>query len=107
MKSESLEQIEFVCWFRRTHPNVLIFSIPNGGVRSPSQSLKMKNEGVVKGIPDLFIPAWLCWVEMKRTKGGTTSPEQKAMHLYLRSIGHTVIIGNGFEDAKARCLVVP
>jgi hypothetical protein len=34
-------------------------------------------EGVSPGVPDLFIPDWLLWVEMKREKGGRVSPEQK------------------------------
>ncbi len=89
-----------VQWFRRTYPNVLIFSVPNGGHRRPAVAAKMKATGVVKGVPDLFIPAWELWVEMKRVKGGSTSLEQDMMHLYLRSVGYKVIVTKGFEDAQ-------
>ena len=43
---------------------------------------------------------------MKREKGGQLSPVQKDWIAYLESIGHTVIIGQGFENAreKIRCL---
>jgi hypothetical protein len=102
--SEHEEQALFVQWFRRTFPDVRIFAIPNGGSRSRSQGAKLKVEGVSAGVPDLFIPSGTVWVEMKRSKGGTVSAEQKDWHAYLRGLGQTVIVGYGFEDAKAKIL---
>jgi hypothetical protein len=55
---------------------------------------------VVKGVPDLFVPAWETWIEMKRTKGGSLSPEQHLMHLHLRGLFYKVLVAKGFEDAK-------
>lgn len=98
--SEHLEQVRFVSWFRRTYPTVKIMSIPNGGHRHIAVAAKMKAEGQAKGAPDIFIPAWLCWIEFKKIKGGTVSQAQKDWIAYLKAIGHTVIIGHGFEDAK-------
>lgn len=37
---------------------------------------------------------------MKRTKGGSVSPEQKDWHQYLASIGDFVIVAKGNEDAQ-------
>jgi hypothetical protein len=37
---------------------------------------------------------------MKRTTGGTVSPAQKDWIAYLEGIGHSVIIGRGFDDAR-------
>lgn len=102
--SEHLEQARLVMWFRQTYPDTLIFAIPNGGLRSKSQAMKLKVEGVVPGIPDLFIPAWRLWVEMKKAKGGKLSEEQKEMIIYLQSVGYHVIVGLGAEDAKAQIL---
>ena len=102
--SEHLEQALFVQWFRRTFHDVRIFAIPNGGSRSRSQGAKLKVEGVSAGVPDLFIPHGMIWVEMKRAKGGSVSAEQKSWHDYLADIGHTVIVGYGFEDAKSKIL---
>lgn len=102
--SEHFEQREFVKWFRQTFPDVLIFAIPNGGARSPTTAARLKAEGVVPGIPDLFVPAWGLWVEMKRQKGGALSPAQKSLILYLQSLRMSVIVGYGFEDAKAKTL---
>ena len=78
--------------------------MPNGGVRSASAGASLKAEGVTAGVPDLFVPAWALWVEMKRTQGGTVSPAQKDWIAYLEGIGHKVIVGYGFEDAKAKIL---
>jgi hypothetical protein len=39
-------------------------------------------------------------VELKREKGGVVSPVQRDWIAYLESIGHRVIVGRGFEDAK-------
>jgi hypothetical protein len=102
--SEHLEQAHLIMWFRRTYPDTLIFAIPNGGLRSKTQAMKLKVEGVVPGIPDLFVPAWKLWIEMKKVKGGKISPEQQAMIDYLQSVGYHVIVGLGAEDAKAQIL---
>lgn len=98
--SESHEQQEVVKWFRQTYPDVLIHSIPNGGSRSISEACRLKCEGVVKGIPDLFIPAWRLWVEMKKVKGGVVSEEQKSVINYLQGVGYSVIVCAGAEEAK-------
>jgi VRR-NUC domain len=102
--SEHEEQREFVRWFRQTYPGVRIFAIPNGGARSPSVAGRLKAEGVSKGVPDLYIPALRTWVEMKRTKGGSVSPEQKDWHIYLQGIGDFVIVAKGHEDAQRQII---
>ena len=104
--SEHLEQVRVVSWFRRQWPGVRIFAIPNGGGRSASQGASLKAEGVQAGIPDLFVPAWLLWVEMKREAGGIVSPIQRDWIAYLEGIGHRVIVGRGFEDARRQILDV-
>ena len=97
--TEHEEQRKFVSWFRKTYPGVRIFAIPNGGARSKATAMKLVCEGVSAGVPDLFVPAWALWIEMKRQKGGSVSLEQKDWHQYLISIGHKVLIAKGFADA--------
>ena len=101
---EDIEQITFVSWLRRTFQNVLIFHVPNGGRRSITQAMKFQKRGVVPGVPDLYIPAWRLWIEMKRKKGGSLSKDQKEIIAYLESIGDTVIVGKGWEDARKKVL---
>lgn len=98
--TEHEEQRELVRWFRQTHKGVRIFAIPNGGARSIATAGRLKAEGVSSGVPDLFIPAWRLWVEMKRTKGGSVSAEQKDWLKYLEEVGYCVKLCKGAEDAK-------
>ena len=53
-------------------------------------------------MPDLFVPAWRLWVEMKRIKGGSVSAEQKDWIAYLGSVNYWCIVGKGADDAKAK-----
>ena len=102
--SEHDEQVGFINWFRSKYPDVLIFAIPNGEKRAISVAKRLKAEGVVRGVPDLYVPTWNLWIEMKRVSGGRLSPDQKAMINYLENIGNTVIIGKGASDASKKVL---
>lgn len=97
--TEHQEQVAFVEWFRMQYQEVLIYAIPNGGKRGMLEAKRLKSEGVVAGIPDLHIPQWKLWIEMKRADGGRVSAEQKSIKAHLERIGHTVIIGKGCMDA--------
>ena len=100
LPTEHEEQRELVRWFRQTWPGVRIHAIPNGGARSKATAGRLKAEGVASGVPDLFVPAWRLWIEMKRAKGGSLSLEQKDWIAYLESVGYCVIVGKGVEHAK-------
>ena len=106
MQSESDEQIGFVNWFEASFQGVRIFHIPNGGHRAISVGKKMKAEGVKPGVPDLYIPAWKIWIEMKRVKGGKLSDDQVDWYDYLTGIGDAVIIGRGAKDASVKLLSI-
>jgi len=104
--TEHAEQVGFVLWFRLKFPGVLIYAIPNGEKRSMSVAKRLKAEGVTPGIPDLHIPAWKLWVEMKRQKGGRLSDDQKQVVDYLESIGDRVIVGLGALDASTQIMEI-
>jgi hypothetical protein len=99
LPSEHAEQVAFVAEFERKYPDVRIFAIPNGGLRNAVVAQKLKQEGVKKGVPDLFIPAWNLWIEMKRQKGGRLSPEQKDWIEYLSANGYKCIVAPGAKAA--------
>jgi hypothetical protein len=103
--SEHEEQSNFVNWFRHQYPDVLIFAVPNGGSRNQVEAHKLVVEGVVAGVADLCIPAWLCWIEFKRIKGSVWTPEQQVFKRYVESIGHRYILAYGCEDGKIKILV--
>lgn len=98
--TEHQEQTAFVNWFKLQFPHVRIAAIPNGIRSSIRQAVKAKRDGMSKGFPDLMIPAWNLYIEMKRIKGGVLSPEQKDWHNYLEDhCSAKVIIGKGCADA--------
>jgi len=106
LPTEHEEQRLLVQWFRRKWPDLRIFAIANGGARSLATAGRLKAEGVSPGVPDLFVPAMSLWIEMKRRKGGSISAEQRDWHKYLRSLGHEVIVGRGFDDAMQKILLL-
>lgn len=97
--SEHYEQVRFLGKFRIAYPGVLIFAIPNGGKRDKMTAIKLKNESVLPGVPDLFIPGWRLFVEMKKVKGGSLSKDQKEVIPQLEALGYTVLVGYGSDDA--------
>jgi hypothetical protein len=103
--SEHYEQVRFVGKFRIAYPGVMIFAIPNGGKRDKITAMKLKNEGVLPGVPDLFIPAWRLFVEMKKVKGGALSKDQKEVIPEMEAIGYTVIVGYGSDDALEKVCI--
>lgn len=102
--TEHEEQREFVKWFRQSFKGVRIFAIPNGGARNIATATRLKVEGVSAGVPDLYIPAWKLWLEMKRQKGGRLDPAQKDWIDYLETCGDMVLICKGAEHAKESIL---
>ena len=104
MTSESEEQIGFIKWMHQRHPNILVFHIPNGGFRDIHTAGKLKMEGVVAGIPDIFIPEWHTFLEFKRKDAGVLSPSQKKIIAHLRSIGYTVFVAHGATEASKMIL---
>jgi len=103
MSSEHSHQAGFLQWFRAKYPGILIFAIPNGGKRDIVTAKKLQMEGVVPGVPDLFVPELRLWIEMKKP-GGRLSEAQKSMIEYLEGIGHTVIVAYGARDASMKVL---
>ena len=100
--TEDWEQTCFVNWLEA---NSYIFtSIPNNTyTRSWSQKNKNKRNGLRPGLPDLIVllPDRVCWVEMKRVKGGTVSKEQKEWIAALNGRGTPAAVCKGFEAAKS------
>jgi hypothetical protein len=78
-------------------------AIPNSTyTKSWKQKVKNRDAGLRAGFPDLAIIAngsFFC-IEMKRTKGGTLTPEQKSWHQALNDAGVPAYVCRGFDEAK-------
>lgn len=104
--TEHQEQCLLIQWFKIAYPNYnkCLFAIPNGGVRNIGTAVKLKKEGVLAGVPDLFlmIPknGWHgMWIEMK-IKGGKLSPNQSEFMGRATLLGYMSVVCFGFEEAK-------
>ena len=98
-KEEHIEQVKFVNWLLLKFPEIRFYAIPNGGHRNIIVARQMKAEGVMRGVPDLHFPSLRLWVEMKKKKGGRLSADQREWKDYLKEIGDTFLVCNGFDDA--------
>ncbi|UPG86835.1 VRR-NUC domain-containing protein [Luteibacter aegosomatis] len=97
----------------------LLFAIPNGaalaskstgpGRRFSRQAMKLRAEGLKSGVPDLCLPVARgkyhgLFIEMKRVKGGTLSPEQKEWLQRLADQGYCAVRCNGWWEARTAIL---
>lgn len=81
-----------------------MFAIPNGGERHKAVAGNLKAEGVKRGIPDIMLPlpvgnAHGLFVEMKKVKDGTVSPEQRDRIARLKKRGYTCYVCKGWVSA--------
>lgn len=104
--SEHVHQVTLVSWFDRTYPQYSgrLFAVPNGGLRNKLVAMKLKTEGVRRGVPDLFLPVPSngyhgLFIELK-TENGRASAEQKEWLTFLDTMGYKAILCHGFEHAS-------
>lgn len=92
--TEHAEQVELIKWARFNSNRLpgleLLFAIPNGGLRSKAVAGKLKAEGVLAGVPDLFLPVAKggfhgLFIEMKAKKTPKPQPT-KAQDAMLRAL---------------------
>lgn len=87
------------------YPNLsMAFHVPNEGKRTQITGGRMKYEGMVKGVPDIFIDTPCggfhgCRIELKRRKGYKISSEQKEWIRNLNEQGYAAAFCYGWEDA--------
>lgn len=67
---ESNLQQACVKWFKLAYPKKVIFSIPNEGMRQKANASRLKAEGMLAGVSDIFIMEPVgkyhgLWVELK------------------------------------------
>jgi hypothetical protein len=77
-------QVGCVNWFRFQYPKHLIYAIPNGGHRNIVVATKLKEEGVLSGVPDLFVAVAKngyhgLYIEMKAGKNKPTDNQLTVM----------------------------
>lgn len=86
-----------------------LLAVPNGGARHRAEGGKLKAQGVRAGVPDLFLAvprAGSCglWIELKRQRGGKTTPAQEQWIDRLTDAGYTVAVAQGWRAASRMIL---
>ena len=84
-------------------PNAVCFAIPNGGARDAITGARLKQEGVLAGVPDIFLAKSACgkhgmFIEMK-TKKGRVSERQRDLFPLLEAQGYGVAVCHGWREA--------
>jgi hypothetical protein len=99
--NESKLQQSCVKWFKYRYPYILIAAFPNEGKRTVQSAARMKAEGLLSGMPDLFI----CFgnsayhglfVEMKFGNGKTTTNQDEVI-AKLTKQGYQVAVVNSLD----------
>jgi len=103
MKHKASEHNEQVALVRKLRGlGYFVLAIPNGGKRDAREAKRLKDEGVMAGIPDLLLvlpDGRSFWIELKTRKGGRVSEVQNQIHADLEELGHDVIVAKGAKDA--------
>jgi len=99
---ESKLQIHCVKWFRYEHPDLVLFSIPNGGYRTAITAKIMKAEGQLAGVADIFLmypnnKYHGLWIELKTDKG-RQNENQKLFQTKAEQFGYKYCIVKSFEE---------
>ena len=106
---EREEQVGFFRWIS-LHPDAaqargLIFAVPNGARVTIGQGVKLKAEGLMTGVPDIFLALPKgryhgLFIEMKRIGGRKPGTEQVEWMNRLKDKGYAVALCFGAEEAK-------
>lgn len=98
-------QVGCVNVFRLLYPQFrnLLMAIPNGGFRAITTARMLIAEGVIKGVPDMFLAVASkgyhgLWIEMKNGKAGYVREEQKEMMALLSSQGYKCVVCRTLDD---------
>jgi hypothetical protein len=80
-----------------------MFAIPNGGQRHPAVAMRLKAEGVKRGVPDVCLPVprgiWKGLYAEAKIKPNKCTPEQTECIEFLREQGYCVFIFHDLDYA--------
>lgn len=100
-------QVALVAWFRLQYPQLArhLFAIPNGGARHQATAGKLKAEGVLPGVPDLFLiksskgyPG--LFLELKADKGRVSEYQADFLERAAAE-GYCTKVAYGLDEAMA------
>lgn len=108
-KTEDQIQATIYKWFhnhyclKNHNPKFSIFAVPNGGLRSKHEAMKLKSTGVVAGVSDLIVvlPNKVLFVEVK-TLVGKQREAQKDFENVVTALGFDYFLVRSLEDFQVK-----
>ena len=107
--TEAQHQEALFQWWGVVHrkyglPECALLHIPNEGKRSVAAAMKLKRQGLRKGVSDILLCAhagkWHgLWIELKRM-GGRATDEQIAFIDAMRECGYDGAVCYGWDEAR-------
>jgi hypothetical protein len=100
--AEARIQASIVQWALISAPDLLVFAVPNGGLRSESEAARMKWTGTLAGVPDLAIigPGGRAFFVEIKTPGGRLSDAQQTFVERLMVLGAPFAIARSIDDVR-------
>lgn len=103
--TEHWEQVQLFQWAAYIPELRLMYAIPNGGKRDIRVAIKLREEGVKAGVPDIFLPIPRggkhgLYIELKRQKYGKVSADQLLWLDALMHQGYACAVCHGWLAAK-------
>lgn len=104
--TEHWEQTQLFEWAKHRPELEMMYAIPNGGHRDIRVAVKLKEEGVKAGVPDICLPLPRggkhgLYIELKRRKYGQISPDQLKWLEALMREGYACAVCCGWEQARS------
>jgi hypothetical protein len=106
--TEHQHQVSLFQWAelsKRKYPELkYMFAVPNGGLRDPVTAVKLRQEGVKAGVPDIMLPVARqgyhgLFIEMKNEKGRLSKAQERYLP-FLNQNGYLAIVCYGWNEAK-------
>ena len=100
--AEARRQAAIVDYVRWVAPQVVVFHIPNGGLRSKPEAARLKWVGTLAGVFDLVLvlPRGRCAFWEVKTDSGRLSADQRNFIQRLEAAGHTWAVVRTIDDAR-------
>ena len=100
--AEARIQAAIVEWVRLVAPSVLVFAIPNGGLRTKAEAARLKWTGTLAGVPDLAIvvPGGVIWFIETKAPSGSLSSDQREIRDRLVALNCPPAICRSVDDAR-------
>ena len=105
--SEHDEQVALFEWaalHAGRYPELgLMFAIPNGGKRDPVTAVRLRDEGVKPGVPDVYLPVasqgWHgLFIELKYGRNKTTDKQNEWLDRLMEQ-GYLAVVCYGWNEA--------